>query len=174
MAKTKQLLTRPSKQSNTTHTEFLKLRIYGTITLMAANVGLLLQGDTEVRQAVIVILATTFGLWSAGLMSEFIAHRIVHEKATPQTTVLHELNTHRGILLAALPSLITLTLAGLDIIEAQTALIANIALAFTSLTITTARAAKSDTDNKYIVAGLSAIAQIIVALLIVTAKFSAK
>ena len=174
MAKTKQLITRPSKQSNSTHAAFLKLRIYGTITLMAANAGLLLQGETSVRKALIVLLATTFGLWSAGLVSEFIAHRIVHEKAAPKTNVLHELNIHRGILFAAVPSVLTLILASLDIIEVQTALLANVALSITSLTVTTARAAKSETDNKLIVAGVSILAQAIVALLIITAKFSTK
>lgn len=174
MASAKQLVIKPSKQGPKKHTEFLRLQIYGTITLMAANAGLLLQQDIKLRQAFIVILSTAFGLWLAGLVSAFIAHRIVHERSASETTVLHELNVHRGILFAAVPSVIMLTIALFDIIEIQTALIANIAVAMTSLTLATVRAAKSTTDNTLLVAVLSVVAQTIVALLIITAKFSAK
>jgi FtsH-binding integral membrane protein len=174
MASAKQLIQKPSTQGDKKYIEFLRLRIYGTITLMAANAGLLLQGDARLRQSFIVILTTTFGLWLAGLVSVFIAHRIVHEKPASKTTVLHELNVHRGVLLAGLPSVIMLLLALMNVVELQTALITNIAVAVTSLTIATVRAAKSTSENTFMVAILSITAQTIVGLLIVAAKFSAK
>lgn len=64
------------------YVDYLKERIYGVLTLMAVNVGLLMSAEKlTIAYASITIVFTTFGLWSASMLASYTAHRVAHDSA---------------------------------------------------------------------------------------------
>lgn len=144
----KPLVTRPSQQSSDKYIQFVEERIYGTVTLLAVNVGLLLTKDLSVALALGTIAATTFGIWLASIFAAITAYRIGNDNNMPARDVIHELTVHRGLLFAALPSLGMITLAYFSVIEIKTAIMVDIALGLVTMIATLSRSAKTQ-DNSY-------------------------
>jgi hypothetical protein len=124
-------------------------RIYGSITVLAVNIGLLLKVDDglTVRHAFITIISTIVGLWLAGIFSAVLSYRIVHEKNMSRIELAHEFTIHRGLLLAGWSTIIMLTLAALSIISLHTAILTDIILTVTALTFTILRGTKAGTNT---------------------------
>lgn len=91
----------------------------------------------------------------------------------PRDSFIHELAVHRGLLLAAVPSLIMFSLAAFDLVAIKTALIADIILAVIAMTITIFRSGKTRT-NSYVTALVSVAVQAVVAAAIIFVKIGAE
>lgn len=150
--------------------EVLSERIYGAITLLAVNLGLLLNPKyLTLSHAFSVIITTTLGLWAASLFASFMSYRIVHDNFMPKKEFIHSIIIHRGILLSALPSIIFLAFAATGLIKVQTALTVDIALAFTAMTVMILQSAKTH-SNSLKNAFLSISIQAVVAVVIIAIK----
>lgn len=156
------------------YAEYLKERMYGLLTLMAVNVGLLVSASKiSVGYAAITISVTAFGLWSASMLASYLAYRVAHDAAMPRYRLGHEMMVHRGLLFAALPSLVMLVFAAVDWITLATALLIDIVLAGFTLTLTVFRSAKT-AHNSWRSASVIALVQLSIILMIVFIKSSAK
>lgn len=169
----KPLVTNPTKQSRERYAAFLKEQIYGSFTLLAVNIGLLVKPDVKVESAFITIISTAVGLWLASLLASVIAYRVVHDKNMPRKEFVHELTVHRGLLVAAVPSLLMFTLAAIGAIEIRTALIAAVSLAIVGMTVAILRSAKTG-SNSLVTALISVGIQSAVAAAIIFIKLGAK
>lgn len=169
----KPLITNPKHQGRETRAEFAKERIYGSVTILALNFSMLFKSSVTVADAYITVIATITGLWLASMFASVLSYRIIHDKNMPQSDFIHELAVHRGMLLAAVPSLIMFSLAALEIIAIRTALIADIALALIALTVTIARSGKTR-SNSFKTAIISISIQAVVAGLIILVKLGAE
>jgi hypothetical protein len=169
----KPLVTNPTKQGRERYAAFLKEQIYGSFTLLAVNVGLLIKPSLTVESAFITVLSTAFGLWLASLLASVIAYRVVHDKNMPRTEFIHDLTVHRGLLVAAVPSVLMFGLAAFDWIELRTAIIAAISLAVVGMTVAILRSAKTR-SNSLTTALISIGVQSAVAALIIVVKLGAK
>lgn len=169
----KPLVTNPTKQSRERYAAFLKEQIYGSFTLLAVNIGLLVKPDVKVESAFITIISTAVGLWLASLLASVIAYRVVHDKNMPRKEFVHELTVHRGLLVAAVPSLLMFTLAAIGAIEIRTALIAAVSLAIVGMTVAILRSAKTG-SNSLVTALISVGIQSAVAAAIILIKLGAK
>lgn len=169
----KPLVTNPSKQGRERHAAFIKEQIYGSFTLLAVNIGLLIKPGITVEDALITITSTTAGLWLASLLASVIAYRVVHDKNMPRSELIHEITIHRGLLVAAVPSLLMLALSSLGAIEVRTAIIASISLAVVGMTVAILRSAKTQ-SNSLITALISIGLQAVVAAVIILVKLGAK
>lgn len=128
--------------------EYLSERIYGSITLVGINLGLLLNVDhIDVRHALNTVITTALGLWAASLFAEYMSYRVMNNSAMPKKELLHHIIVHRGILVAAIPTLILLGLASIDAIGLRAALLTDIILALIGLAVLVVRAAVTATSN---------------------------
>ena len=169
----KPLVTKPSLQGRERHAAFIKEQIYGSFTLLAVNFGLLVKSDLKVDNAFITIISTAVGLWLASLLASVIAFRVVHDKNMPRTELIHELTIHRGLLISAVPSVLMFSLAAVNLIEIQTAVIAAISLAIVGMTVAILRSAKTR-SNSITTALISIGIQAAVAAIIILIKLGAK
>jgi len=169
----KTLVTNPSKQSRERYAAFLKEQIYGSFTLLAVNIGLLIKPGLKVESAFIAVLSTAFGLWLASLLASVIAYRVVHDKNMPRADFIHELTVHRGLLVAAVPSVLMFSLAAFGLIELRTAIIAAVSLAVVGMTVAILRSAKTK-SNSLTTALISIGIQSAVAAAIIFIKLGAK
>ncbi|MES2876620.1 MAG: hypothetical protein V4678_04085 [Patescibacteria group bacterium] len=169
----KPLVTNPTKQSRERYAAFLKEQIYGSFTLLAVNFGLFVKSDLSVKNAFITITTTAIGLWLASMLAAVIAFRVVHDKNMPRKELIHELTIHRGLLVAAVPSLLMFSLAALGLIQIQTAIIAAITLAIVGMTVAILRSAKTS-SNSIATAFISIGVQAVAAAVIILIKLGAK
>jgi hypothetical protein len=102
-----------------------------------------------------------------------MSYRIIHDKNMPRAELVHEFTIHRGMLFAALPSLIVLSLAALETITIRTALIADVTIAIAALTIGILRSGKTK-SNSFTTALLSVGIQAVIVGGIVLLKIGAK
>ncbi len=161
-------------KSQQVYVDYLKERIYGVLTVMAVNVGLLMSAEKlTIAYASITISLTTFGLWGASMLASYTAHRVAHDSALSDYRWGHELVVHRGLVLAGVPSLLMLMLAGLGFIDLSTALLADIALSVVSLLVTLAKSAKTK-ENSLGTAVVVGVAHCIVVSVIILLKSLAK
>lgn len=124
--------------------QYLRERIYGSLTLMAVNLGLLLSVERITpTHALGVVLSTAFGLWGASLLAEYISYRVTHDASMPLSALRHEFIVHRALLLSALPSVIILGFVLLDALSLRTGLIIDVGLAIIALSVTVFRSAKT-------------------------------
>lgn len=165
----KPLLTKPSKQGREKHAAYIKERIYGSVTVLAVNVGLLLHDDTTVQSAYITVASTIGGLWLASMFASVLSYRIIHDNAMKRREFIHELAVHRGLLFAAVPSMLMFSLAAFDVTSIKTAIIADIVLALIALTVTMIIAGKTERNSTKTVI-VSIIIQAVIAGLIVLIK----
>ncbi len=169
----KPIITNPSNQSRERYAAFLKEQIYGSFTLLAVNIGLLVKGDPSIKNAFITIITTSIGLWLASMLAVVIAFRVVHDKNMPRGEFIHEITIHRGLLVAAVPSLLMFSLAAVKLIQTDTAIIAAITLAIVGMTVAILRSAKTN-SNSLVTAMISIGIQAAAAALIVLIKLGAK
>ncbi len=169
----KPLIKDPNDQSAEKRAAFLRERIYGGVTVLAVNVGMLFKTGINVQDAYVAILSTIGGLWLASMFAGVLSYRIIHDKTMPTRLLVHELTVHRGLLLAAVPSLIMFSLAAFELVAIRTAIIADIALALITLTIAILRSSKTQ-SNSYTTALISLALQAGVAGLIVLVKLGAE
>lgn len=160
----------PKKHKDHFYAEYLNERIYGSVTLLAVNVGLLLHIESVTAlSAIYVILSTTLGLWAASLFALLTSYRIIHKHNMPRKELLHEVLVHRGILMAALPSLTIMTLVLMGVTSLANGLIADIALAVTTLVIAIYRSSLVK-HNNLIESVASVLIHVLVAVFIVALK----
>lgn len=152
---------------------FVKERIYGSVTILALNFSMLFKSNLTVGDAYITVIATIVGLWLASQFASVLGYRIVHDKNMPRTEFIHEIAIHRGMLLAAVPSMIMFSLAAFDLIALRTALIVDIALAIVALTVTLSRSGKTK-SNSLKMASISVLIQAAVAGLIILVKLGSE
>lgn len=169
----KPIVTNPTNQSRERYASFLKEQIYGSFTLLAVNFGLLLKPDLKTESAFIAVTSTAAGLWLASLLASVIAYRVVHDKNMPRREFVHDIAVHRGLLVAAVPSLLMFCLSALDLIEVRTAVIAAISLAVVGMTVAILRSAKTG-SNSLVTALISVGIQSAVAAVIILIKLGAK
>ena len=169
----KPLVTSPTKQSRERYAAFLKEQIYGSFTLLAVNIGLLVKPGLSLDNAFITIVSTSIGLWLASLLAAVIAFRVVHDKNMPRDEFIHELTIHRGLLVAAIPSMLMFALCAVDLIQIRTAIIGAIALAIIGMTVAILRSAKTN-SNSIATALISVGIQAAVGALIVVIKLGEK
>jgi hypothetical protein len=169
----KPLITHPKKQGREMRAAFAKERIYGSVTILAVNFSMLFKSGVTVADAYITVIATIGGLWMASLFASVLGYRIVHDKNMPRDEFIHELAVHRGMLLAAVPSMIMFSLAAFDLVSIRTALIVDIALAMVALSVTIFRSGKTR-SNSYITAFVSVAIQVVIAGLIILLKLGAE
>lgn len=169
----KPLVTNPTKQSRERYAAFLKEQIYGSFTLLAVNIGLLIKPGLKVESAFIAVLSTAFGLWLASLLASVIAYRVVHDKNMPRQEFIHELTVHRGLLVAAVPSILMFSLAAISLIELRTAIIAAVTLAIVGMTVAILRSAKTR-SNSLVTAFISIGVQSVAAAVIILVKLGSK
>lgn len=151
----------------------IKERIYGSVTVLAVNIGLFLKDDVTVKHAFIAIISTVVGLWLAGLFASVLAYRVVHDSNMPRGQFIEELIIHRGLLLAGVSSVIMFTLAAIGLISIHTAIIADITLAIVAITVTIMRSAKTS-SNSVITALISIAIQAVLAGAIILLKLGSK
>ncbi len=151
----------------------IKERIYGSVTVLAVNIGLLLKDDLTVKHAFIAIISTVVGLWLAGLFASVLSHRVVHDENMSRKQFIKELGIHRGLLLAGTSSIIMFSLAAIGLIEIHTAIIIDISLAIVAITITIMRSAKTS-SNSFVTALISIGIQAVIASAIILLKLGAK
>lgn len=113
----------------TTNKEYLRERIYGSITILALNISIYTNIEhTTVKTAFISILTTSFWLWLAAVFSEILAHHIVEKeesiKCTPQKQE-NVLNT-LWILDSTKMSILLIFIAFLWFINLKTAILTSI------------------------------------------------
>lgn len=169
----KPIVTNPTKQSRERYAAFLKEQIYGSFTLLAVNIGLFIKPGLKVESAFITIASTAMGLWLASLLASVIAYRVVHDKNMPRREFVHDIAVHRGLLVAAVPSLLMFSLAALNLIEIRTAVIAAISLAIVGMTVAILRSAKTG-SNSLVTALISVGIQTAVGAAIILIKLGAK
>lgn len=151
----------------------MRERIYGSVTVLAVNIGLLLKTGVTVEHAFIAIITTIVGLWLAGLFASVFSHKIVHGTAISRAEFLHEIIIHRGLLLAGSSSIIMLTLAALNVVSLHSAILTDIVLTITSMTILLLRNTKAG-RNTIITAAISITFQAVIVGAIILLKLSAK
>lgn len=173
LADLKPLITTPTRQSRDKRAAFLKEQIYGGVTIMAVNCGLLFQANLTVDRAYIIIVSTALGIWLASMFAAVMSHRIVHDKNMRRHELIHELTVHRGLLIAAVPSLIMLTFAAVNLIELRTAILTDITLGIISMSVGIIRSAKTAT-NSIQTALISIGLQAAVAAMVVFVLFGSK
>lgn len=165
----KPLTKAPKDQSKKKRAEFIKYRIYGGVTILAVNVGLLVKSGVTVNYAYISIITTIIGLWLASIFAEVLSYRIVNDKNMPKADFVHEVTVHRGLLLAAVPSMLMFSLAAFELIAIRTAIIADICLVIIAMTLTILQSSKTK-SNSLKTALVSVILQSAAAALIVLVK----
>lgn len=112
------------------NSRYIQERIYGTITLLATNLGLLSQIEhLNAKQVAMTIFTTAIGLWLASVFAEILAHKITqkHQKNFSEKI---SLKNSLGILQSAGFSFIMSFLAIFQIIPLRSALLSAIILAF--------------------------------------------
>lgn len=160
-------------RDSTHYAEFLRERIYGTITLLAVTIGILLDvPHYSIQHAFIVILTTALGLWAASIFAEYISYRVVHDHYMPASEVRRIVIVHRGILVAAIPTLFMIALATLETLSLATALRTAIVLDIAAMTVTIIQSA-STRHNTIITTLISIAVQAVLALIIVQLKLLA-
>lgn len=169
----KPLVTHPKHQGREVQAAFAKERIYGSVTILAINASMLFKSGLTAGDAIITVGSTIIGLWLASMFAEVLSYRIIHDKNMPRDNFIHELAVHRGLLLAAIPSIIMFSLAAFDLVAIKTALIADIILAVIAMTITIFRSGKTR-SNSYITALISVAIQAAVAAAIIFVKIGAE
>jgi hypothetical protein len=169
----KPLIAHPKHQGREIRAAFAKERIYGSVTILAVNFSMLFKPGLTVGEAYITVIATITGLWLASQFASVLGYRIVHDKNMPRDEFIQEIAIHRGMLFAAVPSLIMFSLAAFDLIAIRTALIADIALAMVALAVTIFRSGKTRT-NSLKMAVISVAIQVAVASVIVLVKLGAE
>lgn len=107
--------------------EYIKERLYGSITLLAVEITLL----PHVHQfwtdhALFMIISTTLGLWLASIFSSIIAYKMIHQDNTVHGEIKKSIISHRGILVAAIPSVCIIALSYFPFIPLESTLIASI------------------------------------------------
>ncbi len=173
IAYAKQLLKNPSDQSKVKYIAFMEERIYGTVTLMAISLGLLVQPGLKASSALGIIISTAFGLWLAGLFASITAYRIGHDKAMPRSEFFHELTVHRGLLIAAVPTVLMLLIAFYELIEVRTALIASLSIAAITMIALIVRSANT-ARNSFKSTAIIVASQTLIALAVIFIKLGGK
>lgn len=102
----------------------LRERLYGAISCLALLAVLThYTGDfTSAWDRMIDVAVTMGGLWAASLLADFVAHLSVHERAPHGVEVWRMLQSSGQILEACLLPLLALAVAGIGVLETDTAL----------------------------------------------------
>ena len=152
----------------------MRERIYGSVTVHAVNIGLLLKAGLNVEHAFIAIISTVVGLWLAGLFASVLSYRIVHQSNMPRREFAHEIVVHRGILMAGSSSIFMLILAAIGIISLHTAILTDIVLTIASMTVLILRTTTKNASNTFVTAAISIALQAGIVALIILLKLGSK
>lgn len=132
------------------YAEFLTERIYGSITLFAVSLGLLLGSQhITIGHAFAVIVFTTSGLWAASLFAYTTSYRVMYGRSMPKSQLVKSLAAHRGILVSAVAPVLLLGVAFTGLIEVRTALVAQIVLFLVSMALIIVRASRATRQSAW-------------------------
>lgn len=159
-----------SKEEKKVYASFLAERLYGTFTILVLNIGLL--SDVEnigKKYALLAIITTTIGLVMASFFSKEMAHKVVHGKAMDKVKVRKTLASKVGIIMAAVPSLIFVSLSYFGLFNMKTALEITVVSEVITILVYVIRAAYTRGGTK-LTRLISISLQFIVAAIIVAIK----
>lgn len=109
-----------------TASEFLKERIYATITLIALLATLWQAANHfTARGAALSVAGTTIALWLAVGVSSRMSYHVVNGKQMSSRVYLTILRTHSALLAPAFPVLFLIGISALGILTLKTALFAS-------------------------------------------------
>lgn len=155
------------------YARFLSERIYGAMTILAVNVGLLLDlQSTNVTKASIVIISTTLGLWLASMFAEEISHKVIHGEIMSRQEFKKMFISHIGIISAGVPSLIMMFLAFIGFLTIRTAIQIDVVITSATLLLYILRSFNVKGYGR-VTSLLSILVQILVAGLIILIKLKA-
>ncbi|WP_432055919.1 hypothetical protein [Streptomyces sp. bgisy022] len=100
----------------------LKERIYATITMIAVVIGLSVS-DAGPRGAIATVLTTALALWLAAFVADQQAHRTVHRGYATGGELRRMLYVSSPLLSCAVGPAVTITLAALDVMSLDAALL---------------------------------------------------
>lgn len=107
---------------------YLKERIYGSITLLATNIAILLHiYDFTIHSALSTIITTILGLWLAGIFAEILAEKVIWNPSHHEKKKIFQ--NSLGILESAKFSIFAIFLAFFEIISLKWAIFSSIILA---------------------------------------------
>jgi uncharacterized membrane protein len=109
--------------------EFLKERIYATLTLIAL-LATLWQGADHVtaRGAALSVLGTVIALWLAVGVASRMSYQVTHGKRMGPKAYWHILRTHSALLVPAFPVLVLILVSLTHLFSLKTALFASMAV----------------------------------------------
>lgn len=123
----------PSPHDPQTEAVRLKERIYAVITMVAVVVALAEDNDIKVADAAWTIIGTAVGVWLATLVADQQAHRVVRHRLARGSDLRVMLYTSFPLLLSAVSPLIFTLVAGLGVLDLQTALLAAVCVELAGL-----------------------------------------
>ena len=102
----------------------LRERLYGAISCLArlAVLARYTDDDTNAWARVLDVAVATGGVWSASLLSDWLAHTGVYRRAPTGRAGLRMLQSSRQILAAAFLPLLVLVAAGFNLLSTYTAM----------------------------------------------------
>ncbi|MFF5483494.1 hypothetical protein ACFY5C_40125 [Streptomyces sp. NPDC012935] len=103
---------------------WLKERLYATITMIAVVIGLTAAEDPSSAGAATSVAAAAGGLWLATIVADEQAHRTVHGRIATGAELRRMLWVSSPLLLSAVGPLILIGSAALDVMDLDTALFA--------------------------------------------------
>lgn len=107
--------------------EFLKERIYATITLLALLATLWHGADHfTAKGAIISVLGTVIALWLAIGIASRMSYQVVHGKRMSTKTYLDILRHHSALLIPAFPVIILILVSVTGLYSLKTALFASL------------------------------------------------
>ncbi len=124
--------------------DFMKERIYATITLLAV-LAILWEGAGHFThaKAALSIFATALGLWLASSISTQMAYKMAHGKIMPRRQLIANEMKHAVLLLSAVFPLLLIGISALKLIDLKTALLISIVISIGSLFLWSIRAGRS-------------------------------
>lgn len=162
-----------TKHEKEVYARFLSERLYGSVTILAINIGLLLNIDgITVRQVFTTIFTTALGLWLASLFAEEVSHKVVHGKTMDAHEFRVMMVSHLGIILAALPSLFVVGLIFFKVIVLRTAIEIGISITATTILLYIIRSINIQGRSRT-TSLISVFLQILVAALVIVIKLVA-
>ncbi|MEU5147833.1 hypothetical protein AB0G42_11620 [Streptomyces yangpuensis] len=103
----------------------LKERLYATITMISVVIGLVASEHATAAGAAATVLTAAVGLWLAALVSDQVAHRVVHGRLATGAELGHMLWIGSPLLLSAIGPLILIASSALGVMDLRTALFAS-------------------------------------------------
>ncbi len=106
--------------------EYIKERLYGSITLLSVEITLLIHvHNMNTGHALFVVLSTIVGLWLASIFSSILASKMIHRE-NAHGEIIKSIVSHRWLLVSVIPSACLIALSYIPFISLEAALLSSI------------------------------------------------